>query len=606
MEYSFYDFLKLIGSLGMFLYGMKVMSEGLQKVAGDRLRSILTAMTTNRVTGILTGVLITALIQSSSATTVMVVSFVNAGLLSLAQSITVIMGANVGTTVTAWIISIFGFKVSISSFAIPLIGLSIPLIFSGNSRRRSWGEFIVGFAFLFLGLDFLKGSVPDIQSNPTILSFLTEYTNLGYLSIFLFLLIGTVLTIVVQSSSATMAITLIMCSKGWISFDIAAAMVLGENIGTTITANMAALSANISAKRAAFAHFLFNILGVCWVLLLFYPFTRMIATLVTEFSSFGSPYELAQFIKNTDPAIINQISEMQEKPTDPALAAISSQYQSMQVSVSYALSLFHSVFNIINVLIMGWFVNAYVFIVTHVIKQKKNDDEEFQLKYISGGMLSTSELSLLQVKKEIQVYAERTHRMFGMVRDLLHTKEGSEEYSKLYSRIEKYEQISDRMELEIANYLNKVADGRLSYEGKLQITTMLTMVTEIESMGDSCYHLARTLIRKQEAKTQFTDEIVANIDTIFKLVDDAINNMMQILPQNELEESDLNRTYNKETEINNFRNVLRITNIENVNAKKYEYQAGTFYMDLVEEAEKLADYIVNVVEAIKEKRKVSK
>ena len=606
MEYSFYDFLKLIGSLGMFLYGMKVMSEGLQKVAGDRLRSILTAMTTNRVTGILTGVLITALIQSSSATTVMVVSFVNAGLLSLAQSITVIMGANVGTTVTAWIISIFGFKVSISSFAIPLIGLSIPLIFSGNSRRRSWGEFIVGFAFLFLGLDFLKGSVPDIQSNPTILSFLTEYTNLGYLSIFLFLLIGTVLTIVVQSSSATMAITLIMCSKGWISFDIAAAMVLGENIGTTITANMAALSANISAKRAAFAHFLFNILGVCWVLLLFYPFTRMIATLVTEFSSFGSPYELAQFIKNTDPAIINQISEMQEKPTDPALAAISSQYQSLQVSVSYALSLFHSVFNIINVLIMGWFVNAYVFIVTRVIKQKKNDDEEFQLKYISGGMLSTSELSLLQVKKEIQVYAERTHRMFGMVRDLLHTKEGSEEYSKLYSRIEKYEQISDRMELEIANYLNKVADGRLSYEGKLQVTAMLTMVTEIESMGDSCYHLARTLIRKQEAKTQFTDEIVSNIDTILKLVDDAINNMMQILPQNELEESDLNRTYNKETEINNFRNVLRITNIENVNAKKYEYQAGTFYMDLVEEAEKLADYIVNVVEALKEKRKVSK
>ena len=606
MEYSFYDFLKLIGSLGMFLYGMKVMSEGLQKVAGDRLRSILTAMTTNRVTGILTGVLITALIQSSSATTVMVVSFVNAGLLSLAQSITVIMGANVGTTVTAWIISIFGFKVSISSFAIPLIGLSIPLIFSGNSRRRSWGEFIVGFAFLFLGLDFLKGSVPDIQSNPAILSFLTEYTNLGYLSIFLFLLIGTVLTIVVQSSSATMAITLIMCSKGWISFDIAAAMVLGENIGTTITANMAALSANISAKRAAFAHFLFNILGVCWVLLLFYPFTRMIATLVTEFSSFGSPYELAQFIKNTDPAIINQISEMQEKPTDPALAAISSQYQSLQVSVSYALSLFHSVFNIINVLIMGWFVNAYVFIVTRVIKQKKHDDEEFQLKYISGGMLSTSELSLLQVKKEIQVYAERTHRMFGMVRDLLHTKEGSEEYSKLYSRIEKYEQISDRMELEIANYLNKVADGRLSYEGKLQVTAMLTMVTEIESMGDSCYHLARTLIRKQEAKTQFTDEIVSNIDTIFKLVDDAINNMMQILPQNELEESDLNRTYNKETEINNFRNVLRITNIENVNAKKYEYQAGTFYMDLVEEAEKLADYIVNVVEALKEKRKVSK
>lgn len=606
MEYSFYDFLKLIGSLGMFLYGMKVMSEGLQKVAGDRLRSILTAMTTNRVTGILTGVLITALIQSSSATTVMVVSFVNAGLLSLAQSITVIMGANVGTTVTAWIISIFGFKVSISSFAIPLIGLSIPFIFSGNSRRRSWGEFMIGFALLFLGLDFLKNSVPDIQNNPHILAFLTEYTNMGYLSVFLFLLIGTVLTVIVQSSSATMAITLIMCSKGWISFDIAAAMVLGENIGTTITANMAALSANVSAKRAAFAHFLFNIFGVCWVLILFFPFTKMIASLVTEYTSLGNPYELTQFINETNPDVINQISDMNGKPSDPALAAISSKYQSLQVSVSYALSLFHSVFNIINVLIMAWFVNAYVYIVTRVIKQKSNDDEEFQLKYISGGMLSTSELSLLQVKKEIKVYAERTHRMFGMVRDLLHTKEGSEDYSKLYSRIEKYEKISDRMELEIANYLNKVADGRLSYEGKLQITAMLTMVTEIESMGDSCYHLARTLIRKQESKTEFTDEIVSNIDTIFKLVDDAINNMMLILPQNELDESELNRTYNKETEINNYRNVLRITNIENVNAKKYEYQAGTFYMDLVEEAEKLADYVVNVVEAIKEKRKVSK
>lgn len=602
MEYSFYDFLTLIGSLGMFLYGMKVMSEGLQKVAGDKLRSILTAMTTNRFTGVLTGVLITALIQSSSATTVMVVSFVNAGLLSLAQSISVIMGANVGTTVTAWIISFFGFKVSISAFAIPLIGLSIPFIFSSSSHRRSWGEFLIGFAFLFLGLDFLKNSVPDLQSHPEILSFLTEYTNMGYLSVLLFLLIGTIITVIVQSSSATMAITLIMCSKGWISFDIAAAMVLGENIGTTITANVAALSANVSAKRAAFAHFMFNIFGVCWVLLLFYPFTRMISTLVTEFSSVGNPQALTEFVNSTNPEILARLNDPATPITDPELLALQSKYQAMQVSVSYALSLFHTTFNIINVLIMIWFVKAYVFIVTKVIKVKTNDEEEFQLKYISGSMLSTSELSLLQAKKEIEVYGERTQRMFKMAIDLLHEKEGSEEYNKLYSRIEKYEQISDRMEIEIANYLNKVADGRLSYQGKLQVTSMMTMVTEIESIGDSCYNLARTLLRKQTSKTTFDNETVANIETMFRLTEKAVSNMNVILQKNEMTETDMNNTYNIENEINNFRNQLRTQNIENINNKKYEYQSGIYYMDLISEAEKLADFVVNVIEAVREKR----
>lgn len=602
MDYSFLDFLKLIGSLGMFLYGMKIMSEGLQKVAGDKLRSILTAMTKNRVMGMLTGVLVTALIQSSSATTVMVVSFVNAGLLSLAQSISVIMGANVGTTVTAWIISIFGFKVSISVFALPLIGLAIPFIFSGNSKRKSWGEFMVGFAFLFLGLDFLKNAVPDIKSNPEILAFLTEYTNMGYGSVLLFLLIGTILTVIVQSSSATMAITLIMCSKGWISFEIAAAMVLGENIGTTITANMAALNANVSAKRAALGHFMFNIFGVCWMLIVFFPFTRMVSWLVTEYGP-GNPSSLMNFVNTIDPAIVNQLNDGSLDTSDPNLAAINNQYIGMQVSVSYALSLFHTIFNVINVSLMIWFVNMYVKIVTRLIPQRHND-EEFQLKYISSGMLSTGELSLLQVKKETIVYAERTQRMLTMVQDLFHEKEGSEAYSKLYSRIEKYEKISDRMELEIANYLNHITTNNLSFGSESQIRSMFKVVDEIESIGDSCYHLARTLVRKSEAHVSFTPAISDNVDQMFKLTSQALEHMTHILAKNEMLESDLNKAYNKEDEINNYRNQLRNENIENVKNGLYEYQAGTFYMDLISESEKLGDYIINVLEALKEKRKL--
>ncbi len=600
MDYSILDFLKLIGSLGLFLYGMKIMSEGLQKVAGDRLRSILTVMTKNRFTGILTGVLVTALIQSSSATTVMVVSFVNAGLLSLTQSISVIMGANVGTTVTAWIISIFGFKVNISLFALPLIGLAIPFIFSQNSRRKSWGEFMVGFSFLFMGLDFLKNSVPDIKSNPQILEFLTEYTNMGYASVLLFLFIGSVLTVIVQSSSATMAITLIMCSKGWISFDIAAAMVLGENIGTTITANIAALNANVSAKRAALAHFMFNIFGVIWMLIVFFPFTRMVAWIVTEYGP-GDPSALMNFVNTADPALVSQLSE--GNVADAGLAEMQSQYANMQVSVSYALSLFHTIFNITNVFLMAWFVGLYVKIVTKLIPQKQND-EEFQLKYISSGMLSTGELSLLQVKKETIVFAERTQRMLTMTKDLFHEKEGSDTFVKLYSRVEKYEKISDRMELEIANYLNHITSSNLSVGSEGQIRSMFKVVDEIESIGDSCYHLARTMVRKTEAHVTFTPQINENVDKMFDLVDQALAHMTQILAKNEMLESDLNKAYNKEDEINNFRNQLRNENIESVKNNEYEYQAGTFYMDLISESEKLGDYIINVLEAVKEKRRL--
>ena len=595
MDYSFIDFLTLIGSLGMFLYGMKIMSEGLQKVAGDRLRSILTAMTKNRVMGLLTGVLVTALIQSSSATTVMVVSFVNAGLLSLAQSVSVIMGANIGTTITAWIISIFGFKVSISAMSIPLIAISIPFIFSSNDKRKSIGEFLIGFAFLFMGLDFLKNAVPDIKSNPEILSFLVEYTNMGYISVFLFVIIGTILTIVVQSSSATMAITLIMCSKGWIPLDIAAAMVLGENIGTTITANLAAINGNVSARRAAFSHFMFNIFGVIWGLLLFYPFIRMISSLVAGLG-YGDPNALVAFVSKLDSNTIAMLNE------GNAPEALQHQYEDMTVATTYALSLFHTIFNIINVFVMIWFVNMYVKIVTTIIPQKDND-EEFQLRYISSGMLSTGELSLLQVKKETIAFAERTQRMLVMVKDLLHEQEGTEEFNKLFSRIEKYEKISDRMELEIANYLNQIDPASVSVDSEIQIRSMYKIVDEIESIGDSCYHMGRTLVRKMESSTKFTNEIVENIEAMLLLCDQALTNMTAILSKNELLEYDLNKAYNKEDEINNFRNQLRHENIENVKKNIYGYQSGTFYMDIISESEKIGDFIVNVLDALKEKRK---
>ena len=563
MEYSFYDFLKLIGSLGLFLYGMKIMSEGLQKVAGDRLRSILTAMTTNRVTGVLTGVLITALIQSSSATTVMVVSFVNAGLLTLAESISVIMGANIGTTVTAWIISIFGFKVDMAAFALPLLAIALPLIFSGKSNRKSVGEFIFGFSFLFMGLSYLKANAPDLNANPEMLAFVQNYTDMGFFSILLFLFIGTILTMIVQASAATMAITLIMCANGWISLELGAALVLGENIGTTITANLAALTANTQAKRAALAHFVFNVFGVIWVLIIFHPFMQLVNWVVDTFFQTSNP----------------------------------------EVAISYKLSAFHSIFNICNVCILIWGVKLIERTVCALIHPKE-EDEEPRLRFITGGMLSTAELSILQARREIHLFAERTHRMFGMVQDLLHT-EKDDDFNKLFSRIEKYENISDNMELEIANYLNQVSEGRLSSESKLQIRAMLREVTEIESIGDSCYNLARTINRKRQTNQDFTEKQYEHIHFMMKLTNDALAQMIVVVEKPEHQSIDINKSFNIENEINNYRNQLKNQNILDVNNKEYDYQMGVYYMDIIAECEKLGDYIVNVVEAssdVKEKK----
>ena len=563
MEYSFYDFLKLIGSLGLFLYGMKIMSEGLQKVAGDRLRSILTAMTTNRVTGVLTGVLITALIQSSSATTVMVVSFVNAGLLTLAESISVIMGANIGTTVTAWIISIFGFKVDMAAFALPLLAIALPLIFSGKSNRKSIGEFIFGFSFLFMGLSYLKANAPDLNANPEMLAFVQNYTDMGFFSILLFLFIGTILTMIVQASAATMAITLIMCANGWISLELGAALVLGENIGTTITANLAALAANTQAKRAALAHFVFNVFGVIWVLIIFHPFMELVNWVVDTFFQSNNP----------------------------------------EVAISYKLSAFHSIFNICNVCILIWGVKLIERTVCALIHPKE-EDEEPRLRFITGGMLSTAELSILQARKEIHLFAERTHRMFGMVQDLMHT-EKDDDFNKLFSRVEKYENISDNMELEIANYLNQVSEGRLSSESKLQIRAMLREVTEIESIGDSCYNLARTINRKRQTNQDFTEKQYEHIHFMMKLTDDALAQMIVVVEKPEHQSIDINKSFNIENEINNYRNQLKNQNILDVNNKEYDYQMGVYYMDIIAECEKLGDYVVNVVEAssdVKEKK----
>lgn len=600
MNYSFFDFLTLVGALGMFLYGMKVMSEGLQKLAGDKLRSILSVMTTNRVTGVFTGILITALIQSSTATTVMVVSFVNAGLLSLAQSISVIMGANVGTTVTAWLISLFGFKIDISLFALPLIGICLPLIFSNKSKRKSLGEFLLGFAFLFMGLAYLKESVPDLQSSPDILSFLQGYTQMGYLSILLFLGLGTILTIILQSSSATVAITLVMCTKGWIPFDMAAAMILGENIGTTVTANIAALSGNISAKRAAIAHMMFNVFGVLWVLAIFQPFTNAISWIVTNYGP-GDPQAMMKFLSTLDQETIAAITSGGTL-TDPHLIDLQKQLMSLQVSVSYGLSLFHTVFNIANVCIMVWFVKLYVKVCSAIIKPKsESEEEEFQLKYISSGMLSTSELSLMQAHKEIAVYGERTARMLEMVKELIGEK-SEDEFLNIYSRVEKYESISDRMEVEIAKYLTYVSEGRLSSEGKEDIRVMLRTVTEIESIADSCYNLARSIKRRNEGKSSFTEEQNKNIETMLRLVEKALRRMNVVLNMQEPTHDEINPSYNLENEINNYRNQLKLNNLEDVHEKKYDYQDGVYYMDIIAEFEKLGDYILNVVQAVIEKK----
>ena len=563
---SIFVFLKLIGSLALLMYGMKTMSEALQKLTGGHLRHILGAMTTNRFTGLLTGTFVTASVQSSTATTVMTVSFVNAGLLTLGQAISVIMGANIGTTVTAWIMSIFGFQIDMNNLIFPLFALAVPLIFSNKSQKKSFGEFIFGFSFMFLGLTTLRENAMhmDLEHNAAIISFITSCKEWGFFSILSFLLIGGIITMCAQSSAAVMAITLILCSSGVLDLYLGIALVMGENIGTTVTSNIAALTANTQARRAALAHFIFNIFGVVWILCIFHPFVDMVSGMINRLFPGVSP----------------------------------------EVAITYKLSAFHTAFNICNVLILIWFIGPIEKVVCWVIRPKE-DEEEFRLRFISGGMLSTAELSIVQARKEINLFAERTRRMFGMVRDLLHTT-NENDFNKLFSRIEKYENISDNMELEIANYLNEVSEGRLSSESKLKIRTMLREVTELESIGDSCYHLASTINHKFRGRgnEDFTEKQYDHIHQMLQLTDNALQQMVS-LEEDEYYLVDPNKSFNIENEINNYRNQLKDQNVLDVNNKEYNYQMGVHYMDIISECEKLGDYVVNVVEArtdIKEKK----
>lgn len=553
-----FQVLKLLGSIGLFLYGMTLMSEGLQKVAGEKMRNVLAAMTSNSFKRVLTGLFITSIIQSSSATTVMVVSFVNAGLLTLTQSVGVIMGANIGTTVTAWIISLLGFKFDISMFSIPLVGFGFVLMMFKSRKKKSLGELIIGFALLFLGLTFLKDSVPDLKSNPEIFAFLQQWTNYGFGSVLIFVLIGTILTMIMQSSSATMALTLVMASYGWIPFELAAAMVLGENIGTTITANIAASVANVSARRAALAHTVFNVFGVIWVLALYKPVMFVVSKVTIAVFSID-PYT------NTE-------------------------------AILYGISFLHTLFNVTNTLLLVWFTPQIVKLVTKVIKSKETE-EVFRLKYIQGGILSTAELSLTQAKQEIVDFAKLGKQQFIYARESLMVCE-TDKFEELYNKLEHYEQITDKVELEIANYLNNIAEGELSEESARRLQAMYTIISEIESIGDSGYNIARILNRKKIHGKSFTPDMVKKLDHMFVILDKAFDNMIENLNKGYTKIEDISNAVDSEEEINEYRNILKEEHLLSLEHNKYNYQTGVYYMDIVAECETTGDYIINVSEAI--------
>ena len=559
---SIWIIFRLIGALALLMFGMKSMSDSLQKMAGPQLRHVLGAMTTNRFTGILTGTFITAAVQSSTATTVMTVSFVNAGLLTLAQAISVIMGANIGTTLTAWIMSA-GFSFNITDFVWPAFFIAIILIYS--KKRKIIGDFIFGVSFMFLGLGTLRqtGIDMDLAHNQPVLDFFASFDPNSFVTTIVFLLIGSVLTMCVQSSAAIMAITMILCSSGVLPIYQGIALVMGENIGTTVTSNIAALTANTQARRAAFAHMFFNVFGVTWMLLVFKPFINMVCGFVgfDEFMTKGDPNFLANVAK-----------------------------------LSFVLAAFHTIFNITNTCILVGFIKQIEKIVCFVIKPKAQaDEDEFRLHFIQTGIMKTPELSVLEAQKEITSFAERIHRMFGMVQTLLIEKD-EKAFLKVYSRIEKYEGISDNMEVEIANYLNEVSDSHLSDETKAKIRAMLREISEIESIGDSCFNMARTINRRFTSKEDFTPQQYEHIHQMFNLTNNALEQMNYMFNHTR-ETIDVNHSFNIENEINNYRDQLRTQNINDVNSHAYTYTIGTMYMDLIQECEKLGDYVVNVVEA---------
>ena len=547
---------QLLGSLALLIFGMKIMSEALQKMAGPQLRHILSAMTTNRLSGMFTGMLLTVAVQSSSATTVMTVSFVNAGLLALSQAISVIMGANIGTTLTAWIMSA-GFSFNITDFVWPVFFIGILLIYS--KRYRYIGDFLYGVAFMFFSLGMMSqtGKAMDLGHNQALIDFFSSFDTSSYSSILIFLLIGTVLTCIVQSSAAVMAITMVLCTSGVLPVYLGIALVMGENIGTTMTANLAALTANTQARRAALAHLTFNIIGVIWVLLVFYPFVDIACSFV-----------------GLDPSSSSQTV----------------------AKVSFALATFHTAFNITNTSLLIWFIPQIERLVCRILPEKpKKEEEAFRLRYIQAGIMKTPEISVLEAQKETTLFAERMNRMFGMVQDL--TKESDKEkFKALFERIKKYEDISDNMEIEIGKYLEHVSDAHLSDDTKGKIRHMMREISELESIGDACYNLARILLRKSESADDFTPEQNAAIEKMMRLTDNAMKQMLETICGRR-EEVSIAPTRDIEQKINDLRDELKLQNTTDVHSRKYGFAIGTMFIDVISECEKLGDYVVNVVEA---------
>ena len=559
---SIWIFFRLIGALALLMFGMKTMSDSLQKMAGPQLRHVLGTMTTNRVTGILSGTLITAAVQSSTATTVMTVSFVNAGLLTLAQAISVIMGANIGTTLTAWIMSA-GFSFNITDFVWPAFFIAIILIYS--KKRKIIGDFIFGISFMFLGLGTLRqtGIDMDLAHNQPVLDFFASFDPHSFQTTITFLLIGSILTMCVQSSAAVMAITMILCSTGVLPIYQGIALVMGENIGTTVTSNVAALTANTQARRAAMGHMVFNIFGVLWIRCVFRPFIHLVCGWV----GFDDAME------KSDPHFVANAAKL-----------------------SFVLAAFHTTFNLSNTFILVWFIPQIEKLVCKIIRPKKNaDEDDFRLRFIQSGIMKTPEISVLEAQKEIHCFAERIQRMFGMVKELL-GETNEDKFIKLYTRIEKYEGISDNMEIEIAKYLDQVSDSHLSDETKAKIRAMLREISEIESIGDSCFNIARTLNRRFKGKEDFITSQYEHMHQMMELTDNALT-QMNITLVGHKGDNDANLSFNIENEINNYRNQLKSQNINDVNNHLYTYAIGTMYMDIIQECEKLGDYVVNVVEA---------
>lgn len=561
MSFTFVDFLTLFGALGFFIYGMKVMSEGIQKTAGSKLRNILSSMTRNRYLGVFTGFIITCLVQSSSATTVMVVSFANAGLLNLVESIGVIMGANIGTTITAWLIAFFGFKIKISAFALPIIAIGFPLMFAKKSTLRSLAEVLIGFALLFLGLDALKNSVPDLNQNPEVLEFLSSFTGYGILTTLLFVSVGTIVTIVVQSSSAAMALTLTLLFNQVITFEIAAAMVLGENIGTTITANLAAIVANVHAKRAARAHLIFNVFGVIWLIFIFPFFLDFISYL-------WNPAQ--EFLAKAIPDIGKSESELK-------------------------LSLFHSVFNVINTLLMIGFIPFIAKVVTKIVPSKGVEDEAYHLEYISNSTMVNTEGSLLEAKKEIKKFGTMVSKMTTFVPELL-VETDKKKFKKKVEQIEKYEEITDRIESEIGIFLAKVSEGNLNETSSLQVRAMLSIANDLETIGDINNSMGKTLQRKMENKIYFIPKQRENLLDMFKLLDAAFavmqKNLDKDLQGNFLEESEA-----AERKLNEFRNKLKDGHLKSIEKGKYKFESGMIYTDLFAAIESIGDRVISISEA---------